>query len=158
MPFSPLEHIENLTRHIDLVRAACLLLGKRLIAQGEVDFGVALIARGYKHDFSKFFGIEWEGLHVGKDTPKRLLEIAIKQHTLTNDHHPEAHLGFENMPRICVAEMAADIYARSQEFGTCLRDWIENEAIKRYKIDKKGQQYKWLISFVDILLEDSFKR
>jgi hypothetical protein len=38
------EHLENLVRHIELVREAGLLLGKRLIRQGEEEFGRLLIA------------------------------------------------------------------------------------------------------------------
>jgi hypothetical protein len=52
------DHIDNLTRHIDLVRAACTLMGKRLIASGRVEFGRLVIAKGYEHDVSKFYGIE----------------------------------------------------------------------------------------------------
>ena len=83
------EHLENLTRHIHLVRGGCSLLGKRLVAQGRVEFGRLLIARGFSHDTSKFFGVEWEYLHVGDDVNTDKLRAAIQQHVSTNDHHPE---------------------------------------------------------------------
>lgn len=156
--FTPEEHIDNLVRHLELVREACLLLGKRLMAQGRTDFGRLLIARGHIHDASKFHGIEWDYLHVGPDVDPTKLELAIEQHRRTNSHHPEYWGGVANMPEIGVAEMVCDWYARSQEFGTGLREWIEKNAVKTYKIDRKGQQYLWIQNFVDLLLQSSFTR
>jgi hypothetical protein len=156
--FSYEEHLDNLVRHIDLVRQAGLLLGKRLMSQGRKDFGRLLIARCYEHDVSKFKGIEWRFLHAGKSIDKEDLERAVQQHQETNSHHPEYHGGVENMGEMDVAEMVCDWYARSQEFGTGLRDWINNCAIERFKIDKDSEQYRWVVSFVDILLEDTFVR
>jgi hypothetical protein len=153
---TPREHLDNLVRHIDLVREACLLLGKRLMDQGRIEFGKQLIARGFQHDVSKFSGIEWDYLHAGKDAPKEQLELAIRQHTLANDHHPEFHGGVEQMPEIAVAEMVCDWYARSQEFGTSLRDWIKQNAIGKFKIDLESEQHAWINKFVNILLEDHF--
>ncbi len=156
MPFSPQEHLENLVRHIELVREACLLLGRRLMAQGRQEFGRILIARGFEHDVSKFSGIEWDFLHAGPDVPREQLELAVRQHVRTNSHHPEYWGGFENMPEIAVAEMVCDWYARGQEFGTGLRDWIRDHAIDRFQIDVDGERYAWVTKFVDLLLEDPF--
>lgn len=152
------EHLDNLVRHIDLVRQAGLLLGKRLMARGRKDFGRLLIARCYEHDVSKFKGIEWKYLHAGKDVPKEDLERAVLQHQETNSHHPEYHGGFENMGELDVAEMVCDWYARSQEFGTGLRDWVKNSAVSRFKIDTASEQYTWVNNFIDLLLEDHFVR
>jgi Family of unknown function (DUF5662) len=156
--FTPREHLDNLVRHIELVREACLLLGRRLMDSGRTEFGKQVIARGFEHDVTKFFGIEWDYLHAGRDIPKSELELAIKQHTRTNDHHPEFHGGVENMPEIAVAEMVCDWYARSQEFGTGLRDWIKQNAIDKFKIDLESDQMNWINKFVNILLEDHFVR
>lgn len=155
---TPREHLSNLVRHIDLVREACLLLGTRLMDSGRGEFGRLLIAAGFQHDVSKFFGIEWNYLHAGRDIPKEQLELAIKQHTQTNLHHPEYWGGIEHMPEIAIAEMTCDWYARSQEFGTSLRDWIKQNAIDKFKIDLESEQYKWINNFVNILLEDQFVR
>ena len=54
--------------------------------------------------------------------------------------------------------MVCDWYARAQEFGTGLRDWIGGQATERYQIDRDGQQHQWITKFVDILLEDQFVR
>lgn len=151
------EHLTDLTRHISLVRDACTLLGTRMIAQGRRDFGRVIIARGFVHDASKFHGIEFEYLHVGDVAPEDL-ERAIYQHVRTNSHHPEFHGGVENMGEADVAEMVCDWFARSQEFGTSLRDWITDKAVERYKIDLNGIQYKWINTFVDLLLLNSFTK
>jgi hypothetical protein len=156
--FTPEEHLDNLLRHLELVRDATLLLGKRLSAQKKVDFGRLLIARGHVHDASKFHGIEWDYLHAGPDVPPAELKLAIEQHRRTNDHHPEFWGGIDAMPEICVAEMVCDWYARAQEFGTGLRDWIDEEAVVHYHIDRAGLRYGWIQTFVDLLLRPSFLR
>jgi len=152
------QHLDNLVRHIELVRDACLLLGKRLIARDRQELGRILIAHGFTHDTSKFQGIEWEYLHAGRDVPQDCLELAMKHHTRTNPHHPEYWGGFEKMPEVYIAEMVCDWYARAMEFGNGLRDWIANTAIERFQIDTKGERYQWLTGFVDVLLEDQFAR
>jgi hypothetical protein len=159
--FTAEEHLDNLVRHIDLVRQAGVLLGRRIMARGQrgdEEFGRILIGKVYVHDASKFAGIEWKYLHAGKDVPKEQLDLAIQQHVETNDHHPEFHGGFHQMPDVCIAEMVCDWYARAMEFGTGLRDWIENQAVQRFNIDTDSPEYKRLQEFVDILLEDSFVR
>lgn len=152
------QHLDNLLRHIDMVRQAGVLLGKRLIEQGRKDFGRLLIGKVYEHDTSKFYGIEWRYLHAGNDVDLEDLERAVKQHTETNSHHPEYWGSFQNMPEIAVAEMVCDWYARSQEFGTSLRGWIKDTAIERFKIDSASEQYLWVEKYVNLLLEDSFVR
>jgi hypothetical protein len=152
------EHLENLMRHIAMVRKACTLLGKRLAAQERSELGRHLIARGHVHDASKFYGIEWDYLHRGPDTPAEELQLAIKQHTRTNSHHPEFHGGLCNMPELDIAEMVCDWYARGQEFGTGLREWISDSAIGRYNIDLESRQYHWINNFVDQLLKDPFRK
>jgi hypothetical protein len=147
------EHLDNLVRHLNLVRDATLLLGRRLIHQGEVELGRIVIARGFRHDATKFHGIEWEYLHQ-KEMPKEKLELAIRQHNHTNDHHPEYWGNVAKMPLHCLAEMVCDWYARSQEFGTSLRDWIMETAIERFQIPD------WVLTkinrFVNLLLEEPF--
>ncbi len=150
------DHLDSLVRHIELVREAGLLCGKRLIRDGEKDFGRLLIARVFVHDASKFYGIEWDYLHNGNGGDSAKMELAVKQHRLTNEHHPEFWGHINLMPRIAIAEMVCDWLARAQEFGSCLRDWIEETAISRFSIDKESQQYKWIMEFVDIILEDQF--
>ncbi len=151
------EHLDDLTRHIGLVREACLLLGTRLINRGETDFGRQLIARGHVHDASKFHGIEWQYLHVGPDVPAEMLKLAVHQHVHTNSHHPESWGGIQNMPRIDIAEMVCDTYARGQEMGTNIREWYVKTAVQKYNIDLEGKQWKQINDFLDIVVRSSFK-
>jgi hypothetical protein len=152
------EHLDNLVRHIELVREAGLLLGKRLMRRGEEDFGRRLIARVFVHDASKFRGVEWQYLHAGRDVPPDKMEVAAAHHRETNPHHPEYWGGLHSMPEIAVAEMVCDWYARAQELGTGLRDWIGGPATARFRIDPDSQQSRWIQKFVDLLLEDHFVR
>ena len=158
--YSHEEHLDNLIRHITLVREACTLMGKRLIMQGRKDLGRLLIMRGHMHDVSKFTGIEWDYLHVGPDVAPIDLDHAVKQHTRTNSHHPEYHGGVDNMTPLDIAEMVCDWYARAQEFGTDLRAWVRSEAVDRFKITPglASEQWVWIQECLDLLLKDSFKR
>lgn len=150
------EHLDNLMQHINRVRENCLILGKKFIAQGKTEFGVSLIKRGYGHDLSKFEGIEWRFLHMGSDVPKDKLELAILQHTLTNDHHPEYFNGINEMHSLALAEMVCDWAARSAEFGTGVKDWIRGTAVERYKIDINGETFEEIMMYVNMLTESHF--
>jgi len=149
-------HIENLCRHINLVRSATELLGKQLVREGQIDFGRLLIANGYQHDVSKFFGIEWDFLHNGSDVDKENLKLTVKQHILTNAHHPEYWGGFANMPDLYIAEMVCDWYARSQEFGTSINVWITSTAIQKYNIDVNSREYGLVKKYISILTQNTF--
>lgn len=155
--FTVEQHLDDLTRHIGLVRDACVLMGTRIINRGQIDFGRQLIGRGHIHDASKFQGIEWQYLHVGSDVDGNMMNLAIHQHVTTNTHHPECHGGIQNMPKIDVAEMVCDCYSRSQEFGTNIREWFTKVAVEKYNIDLEGKQWKWIQEFLNVLLQSSFK-
>lgn len=127
------------------------------MAQGRPNFGRLLIVRVHEHDLSKFFGVEWQSLHRPKgDVDPTILEQAIKQHRVTNRHHPEYHGGFDKMDEIDVAEFVCDVYARSASFGESVRAWIEDKAVGRYNIDRDGDRYRWLQAFLKLLLEEPF--
>lgn len=152
------KRLDILLRHIENVRNNCIILAKKLEERGEADFALKLIANGQIHDNSKFHGIEWEYLHgdVKESNPELFLNAA-KQHIFNNPHHPEYWQNIQEMPRIYLAEHCADILARSQEFGQCLWDWIENEGMKKYGYTKKDKVGKQVKEFVSLLLETSFK-
>ena len=84
------------------------------------------------------------------------LQLAIDHHRRVNEHHPEYWGGIDNMPELFVAEMVCDWYARSQEFGTDLREWIRGHAYERFRIDPKSEQHAWIADFVETLLGKPF--
>ena len=152
------KRLDVLLRHIANVKDNCLLLAQKLEERGEGDFAIKLIANGHTHDNSKFHGIEWEYLHGDvKDSEPELFKCAALQHVKNNQHHPEYWDSIHNMPRIYLAEHVPDILARSQEFGQCINDWIENEAMAKYKYTKKDKTGKEIRGFLQLLLEGSFK-
>lgn len=150
-----LNKLEIILRHKENVRDACERLGKKLIKKGEIDFGIRLIAAGWPHDNSKFFGVEWQGLLQKED--KDLLKNAIINHQLTNSHHPQFFDGIENMPRIALAELVCDLYARAIEFGTNLRDFIDEVYAPKHNLTPRCKISKIIKEFVDLLLEEPFK-
>ena len=105
------DRIDGLMRHIDHVRNNCVVLGERLISNGN-PIGRILIANGFIHDNSKFYGIEWEYLTDRTQDPE-LMKAAVKQHNTTNPHHPEYWGSISAMPSIYMAEMVCDWAARA---------------------------------------------
>jgi len=154
--------IRDLTRHIRNVQDNCLLLGEKLIDRGEIDLGRQLIANGCVHDTSKFYGIEFENLShsTSQNTPeenaKLKLRMAVQHHVLTNQHHPEYWNGIKHMPDVYLCEFCCDIKARSEEFGTDLRGWINETAIQKYGFTKDDEIYKKIMGYVDLLCPKPF--
>ena len=150
-----LARLDSIVRHIQNVQSNALLLAERLIEQdGENELARQLVANSLEHDKSKLFGIEWDYL-LSDDKEK--LKMAIEQHNRTNAHHPEHWGSIKEMPRVFLAEMACDIKARSSEFGTDVKDWVKNEATKKYDVTPNSKAYKDLMYFLNLLLENKFK-
>jgi hypothetical protein len=155
--------IRGITRHIRNVEDNCFILGEKLIMLGEINLGKQLIANGFVHDASKFHGIEFEymapGVSVNNEGAKLKLKIAIHHHQTTNLHHVEAWSGgIKDMPDVYLAELVCDIKARSEEFGTSLLDYIENEGIKRWDITKEDEIYIKMMKFVNLLCNKPFEK
>jgi hypothetical protein len=163
-----IEKIESLLRHIRNVQDNCELLGKKLIENylkldkraqkksNDLHIGKQLIANSREHDKSKFYGIEWE--HLGKGDP--FLGKAVIQHNRSNPHHPEYWGDIHQMPDVYIAEMVCDWKARSSEFGTDLKEFIEEKAQKRWgfkltgvPVDSVGLKIK---KYLSLLLDESF--
>lgn len=157
-----MEKIRAVARHIRNVEDNCFLLGEKLILGGEIDLGKQLIANGYIHDASKFHGIEFEYLSSGQpveENAKLKMKMAIHQHNSVNKHHPEAWSGgIKDMPDVYLAEFCCDIKARSEEFGTSLREWIDSEATKRFGFSKEDKVYKDIQKYVDLLCGVPFEK
>ncbi len=154
-----LKKLDIIRRHKAHVQSACDLLGQRLIEKGEVEFGIRLIVQGYEHDLSKFDQFERKYLipSNGETIDKDTLKLAIEKHQAGNKHHIEYWGDFNSMPRICVAELVCDLFARSAEFGTDLREYIKEKMLPKYDISTNSKGYKTMKEFVDLLLDKPFK-
>jgi hypothetical protein len=154
--------VRAIARHIRNVEDNCLILGEKLIGRGEVELGHKLIANGYCHDISKFSGIEWDNMTLNQpsaeESAKLKFKLAIQHHNRTNPHHPEYWGGIQFMPRLYLAEMTADWKARSEEFGTSLREWINEQATKRFHFTPDERVYREIMEFVDLLCEKPFEQ
>ncbi len=152
------QHIDDLARHIQMVQTNARLLAASLIEGGRREFARVLLSKASVHDASKWSGIEWDYLHQGDDVDKVMLKAAITQHQKTNDHHPEFWGGIDAMPEICVAEMVCDWRARSQEFGTDVREFITNTAYEKFGLHKATVQAAWVSGFIQMLLPNKFAK
>jgi hypothetical protein len=152
-----IKRIDVLVEHLQGVQKAGIKLGKRLIELGEFDLGRNLIARVFRHDQSKFFGIEFANLN-GEPESEEMLKVAVNAHRCQNEHHPEYHGGIKLMGRLDVAEMVCDWYSRSSHFCTSLIEWIETVAMKTWGFTKNDEVYETIMFFVNILLDKPFKK
>jgi hypothetical protein len=155
-------NIDGIFRHIRNVQDNCLLLGKRLIERGQIELGRQLIANGFEHDVSKFYGVEWENMAPGvsnsqEEGSKLKLKMAIQHHRMINRHHVEAWPGgIKCMPDVYLAEFVSDIKSRSEEFGTSLRDWIDEVATKKWGFTKSDDVYRKIMDFAGLVCEKPF--
>lgn len=150
--------LEKLLRHIKLVQEAALIIGKKLIMSGEEELGLQLVSNSMAHDLSKFKGIEWEELCCA-DTNKLddNQKNAIAHHQKVNEHHPEHWGGIDKMPDVYVAELVCDLYARSAELGTDLREYEKSVFQKRYNVSPTGKSWKRIKFYTDLLLDQNLK-
>lgn len=153
-----LQKITAIWRHIEEVQKNCFLLSERLIASGEEYLARQLITNSLVHDQSKFCGIEWEYLLVDAEDGElyEKKRMAIHHHNSCNPHHPEYWKGVKNMPSVYVAEMVADWKARSSEFGSSLKEWIDGPASTRYGFTKRDKIYREIMKYTNLLLEKPF--
>src|SRR5208282_4579478 len=155
-----LAKVRAILRHVRNVHEACLLLGERLIERGESQLGRRLITRGFQHDLSKFFGIEWDLMAPCDQTsrPNKKLRMAVSHHNTTNDHHPEFWGSIHEVPRWAVAEMICDWKSRSEEFGTSLHAYIKENATERWHFSERDPIYRTIMEFVNMLCDKPFAR
>ena len=147
-----IDKIELVFNHIQNVQRYCYKLGIKLIKKGEIELGRNLIANGQIHDNSKYKGIEFD--HLFYSDP--LLPEVVKHHQSINPHHPEYWGGIKNMPKVYIAEMVCDWYARSTEFGSGIREWIDSKALEKFNFSKEDAVYKTIQEMLSMLLEPSF--
>lgn len=155
-----LEKIRVLARHIRNVEDNCVFLAEKLLLRGELDLARNLVANGMVHDASKFFGIEFDYLSIGnpnEEYAKLKLKLAVEHHQKTNRHHPEHWGNIRLMPKVYLGEMVADWKSRSEEFGTDLRNWINEDATKRWEFMTDERVYKEIMEFVDMLCPVPFE-
>lgn len=152
-----LKRLDATIRHCEHVREGCELLGRRMLERGyDPDFCIALIVNGRIHDAPKFKGIEFQYLSFNDN--KEALKLAVEHHRKTNSHHVAFWSGIENMPPIYLAELVVDLYARSQEFGTDLREYLKTDFFPKYNITKSCRVAKLIKEYVDILLDKPFAK
>lgn len=147
-----IEKIDMVFSHICNVQRNCYKLGLKLMKRGDLELGRNLIANGQIHDNSKFKGIEFD--HLFYSDP--LLPEVVKHHQSVNPHHPEYWGSIHNMPKVYVAEMVCDWYARSTEFGSGIREWIDNCALTKFEFTKEDKVYATIQEMLSLLLEPSF--
>jgi hypothetical protein len=138
----------------------CIELADKLVEIGENELARELVVNGFTHDLSKFEDEEFEILADPTACPEQLRQVS-KKHAKRkrNKHHPDSDFwggSIHRMTRLYVAEMVCDWKARSNEFGSSLREWIDGPAAERFKFTKEDPIYKEIMFFVDLLCDKPF--
>src|ERR1700751_921069 len=129
-----LKKLDVIMRHISNVQSACNIIGRKLIEKGEIHLGRQIIADSYFHDNSKLTSnLEWGYLFPSEEN-KELLQLAIEEHQSTNPHHLEYWKDTENIPRRYLAQLVADTFSRSNEFGKDYWKYMKEEFFPKYDI------------------------
>lgn len=159
-----IKYLEDVLRHIELVQQNCLVLAKKLIEDGKSLLGRALIQNSLRHDASKLIGMEWKYMKLFHEkaklnkTEQTSLAQAVEHHSFTNEHHPEHWGTIHNMPELYLIEMVCDWLSRANEFGTDLRQWIDEEATKRFNFKKTDPVYNIILKYVDMLCKPKLEK
>lgn len=129
--FNDREKVETVLRHMRRVENNCVTIAMNLI-DTEPRFARELIRRGREHDLSKLGDYEFEHLWSW-DT---LFKGALLAHRRVNRHHLEHYTLTDceyPIQDIDIAEMVADCKARSEEFGTDIKEWFERPEYSPFK-------------------------
>lgn len=145
------QKLEIILRHIHLVEANMQRLARILLPK-EREFALEFIQRSRTHDLSKLSPFEFDNLHEGA----LRFEEALQQHRENNSHHPEHRASIHNMPEIDVAEMVCDWFARAQEFGTDLKQWVWQVATVRYNFEREDPIAAVIEKYLNLILTKPF--
>lgn len=152
-----LKKLELVQRHKENVIKNCDIVGKKLIESGEIQLGLNLIANSYSHDDCKLKSpFQFEYLFQDKD--KEMLKLAVQEHNTTCDHHLNFYEDIHAVPVVKIAEIVCDLAARSSEQGSSLKDYLENIYFPKHGIKKNSNLDKQIKKFVNLLLEEKFKK
>lgn len=152
-----LKKVEIIQRHKQKIIENCEIIGKKLIEAGEILLGIRLISNSYVHDNSKFDSpLQFNYLFQTEN--KEMLKLAVEEHSSTENHHANFYEDVNSIPACKIAEIIADLAARSAEQGTSLKDYLEDIYYPKYNIKQNSRMDKYIRKFVNLLLEEKFKK
>lgn len=154
-----LEKIELILSHIKRVESNMQFLAKELLKENErenLNFCLQLLQGSRLHDVTKLNGDEFHYLNSDYIGTKEFKE-ALHLHQKSNSHHPEFYGAIYLMDEVDIAEMACDLFARGQEFGTNTMEWIETVATKKYRFEMTDRVGTSLKKYIEILTKNKFK-
>lgn len=149
----PQEHIKDTLVHKKYVLEAGQILIDYLFEQNRNDDAIALAYRCARHDESKlgneemqeFLKLPKEGLNMKfADMPLAdNISNLIRVHWANNRHHPEFFHDYHNMSEMDIMEMVCDWYARSLQYGTNFKEFVQTRQKMRFKFDKDFFETVW---------------
>ena len=149
-----IQRAEIILTHVNLVESHMQKIARVLMKDNSAtrEFILTLLQNSRLHDASKFGLFEFDNLFEGGLHFNEALNI----HRAGNMHHPEYWSGIENMPEVYIVEMACDWFARANEFGTDLIQWIDDVATVKYNFTKGDHIWDIIMVYVKILLVKKF--
>ena len=147
------DKLNSIIRHIKKVEDNCNVIARKLMPT-QPKFSRALIQRGRLHDISKLSTYEYNHL----DITDSAFQSALKSHHRKNSHHPEHYNSIHAMSELDIAEMVCDCLARSQEFGSDIKQWFFIDAPKIHKYTQTDHVWKRIEFYLDLLLTPKFTK
>lgn len=155
--------LKQTLEHIRRVEHNCEKIAIYFMRKGNLGFALQLISNGRMHDVSKLGFYEFNQLSNWKNEPtpeeNLLQQNALNIHRNSNPHHPEywKSNGIHDMPDLYIAEMVCDWFARAEEFGTDVNDWIKKKGTKTYNFKMSDRVGKKIKEYLSILTKNKFK-
>lgn len=149
----PREHIADTLLHKQFVLQSGGMLVEYLFDNDRTDDAIKLAKRCANHDDSKFESDEmqeflqlpYEGENM-KEADKELpttVKTLIAKHWKHNRHHPEFFDDYHQMNEIDIMEMVCDWYARSLQYHTDFKEFVQTRQAIRFHFDEEFFATVW---------------
>lgn len=156
------KYIDDLLVHKQYMLESCNKMVKWLLNNNQEVLAIELVERAIIHDNSKFTDEEMDALgklyetkeplvnpdHILEDSDKDL----IRTHWKNNRHHPEYFDKITDMMEIDIIEMVCDWYARSNQFGTDLMEFVHKRQENRFHFP--NEIYRKVIKYCNIMINN----
>lgn len=154
-------YIKDLLSHKKYLFDSVYKIFEYLLENDEEELALNILRRSFSHDFSKLSEKEFNSFAAFKEYNANLKdatlsyskeeEVFLKEHWKNNQHHPEYWDDVNDMKEIDIIEMVCDWHARSMEFNTDLREFVEARQNNRFHFN--DTIYSKVTKYVEILLK-----
>ena len=149
----PLEKFRKIVAHIQRVHENGIKLCEELIKESRERFARRVQVEIFKHDLSKLEDFEFSRLSSQKEDE---IKVGVEHHRTVNPHHIQFYDDYKQIPEVQLACMACDLKARSEEFGSDVKQYFKKFCADN-EITTNTNFYKKVTGFLNLIIEDKFQ-